>query len=88
MGVLPMGFTGCGYVIASKAMEAAQSVGCVLGHLHIVDDRGFTPDMYRDVAWMIAMDPINKIALVVGIVIGVNYMNLVNTYQRKKRKKK
>lgn len=87
VGGLFMGLIGCGHVIASKTMEAATCAVCLMGNLYsdinCVSDSG----MSVDVARMISLDPVNKMALVVGIVIGVNYMNLVNMYRRKKRRK-
>ena len=87
VGGLLMGLIGCGHIIASKTMEAATCSIWLMDNLYsdinCVGDSG----MSVDVARMICLDPVNKIALVVGIVIGVNYMNLVNMYRRKKRRK-
>lgn len=87
MGGLFMGLIGCGHVIASKAVEAAACAICLMGNLYSDIDCVSDSGMSADVARMISLDPVNKIALVVGIVIGVNYMNLVNMYRRKKRRK-
>jgi hypothetical protein len=88
VGGFIMGLIGCGHIIASKTMEAATCVICLMGNLYSDIDCVSDSGMYVDVARMICLDPVNKIALVVGIVIGVNYMNLVNMYRRKKRRKK
>lgn len=88
VGGLLMGLIGCGHVIASKTMEAATCAICLMGNLYSDIDCVSDSGMSVDVARMISLDPVNKIALVVGIVIGVNYMNLVNMYRRNKRKKK
>ena len=87
MGGLFMGLIGCGHIIASKTMEAAACVICLMGNLYSGFDDISRTALPGDVAWRIALDPLNRVALAVGIVIGVNYMNLVNMYRRYRRKK-
>ena len=87
MGGLFMGLIGCGHIIASKTMEAAACAICLMGNLYGGFDDISRTALPGDVAWRIALDPLNRVALAVGIVIGVNYMNLVNMYRRYRRKK-
>lgn len=89
VGDLFMGIIGCGYAIIATAMEGAACIGGALVDMYNTVDCSGYYNVYSDVALLILGDKVNKIALVVGIVIGANYMSLINgIHNRKKRRKK
>ena len=87
VGGLFMGIIGCGYAIAAEALQALESAICIVGGINNFNVGMCYSNLCGDVTFLKIHSSVGEVAFTAGVVVGVNYMNLVNKFKNKRRKK-